>query len=1316
MKKLFIMFSLILSLINVFWFVFWDCIADKSEITYRNWTIDIYHRFDKKVDNYIQSIIEDYTNLDWDDGDPIVTINECNRKKLYEISLKYDNVEKKLFSGNYYYIIHWDDWDGVYNWNVVDYRDKVYTIEKNWVDNKYIEKQYNKNKLIFIWENKGDEIIWNLYYLNWETIDPYMCNKKDYKLQDLYFNKKHQIVELKNKVYKTYKDWKDYVLANLCRIIRTYNNDINCNNLYSNIDKNIVSYNQYEKTFKIDNVSYWYNTTWFDTKSIPISYRRYLSFFRPSSLGNINRISLDYDKTELSNTTIVAWHTLSITWAINLQIPLNWCSNVKYDYKIYYRRKWDLKPDWNYNFHLITADRFAISNTWQLYWIDKNWNLVDKSYFYIPKENRYFVTSSWDSYWKKATVTINEWVYLTNAGKYYFIFYVENELWQKEKILLNWYYLNDEIRGVPVEVIAWVPSHDTSTISLVWFDNSVSYYPNDTISLKINLKDEYWNYIYDRNKWINIKYFTWNSSIQFMSWNNWINDNINGATSVWDNEYWPYFPVKIRFTQPWLYPMKFIITYNNKDIDWNYNWIVTSITWTVMSVWTIKKIYISDPNTAPSDFSISCTNKQIKLNYICKLDNFSWCDPNKNSAILFKSENDNWKSWFLHIYDKAGNLKQMKYVINHIDKTPPNISLKIWKNWDFIRSLEKTFLANKESLYIWLTDKRPSWCSARKYVEVYLNNSLNYTWYVYSSQLIMFTWLFSKVWVYNIKVRATDFAWNKSTITKKIRIIPNNDIQYKFLWLFNTWYADGNKIMTLKFKITDSFGNVIYDRSDLFQQIAISSNQVNKEITNESDAFYIYNNQFSWWILSLNIVLYNKSNNILTINWNFIVNEVDPTVNDPYYKYNWKSRYVKIDENISINTVKNIINYGYFTWDLISINEPSDIKLVIPIENCWKINLVSNVKVVAKLKFEDSYSKKEIEWMYVKWASWYENMVSDLQNNWLTINWTFSCWDNIIKNLKIITERKEGIPSSKIKIIPTFSIYYKEDGVDWKKDINKKLLSKWITLNYWWVLVKWLFSNSSKWLYEMFRKWNFWMANSSISLWKRYVIFNKIIYRVSRFIRWYSFEDNTNISWEIKWIHKYNKNITIWDSTIYWKSLIYVKWWNIYINWNIRKKNKKSILTIVALKDFEWKKWKIIIWHNVTNIDAIIITNWWIFSYEKIEDLRDAINWNRNEELKNQLLIYGLVFSQNNTIWWSIAMNGSYVLPWWKSLAISKLNYYKSALYDLNFLRRYHYLKNKWIRALDPISNEFLPDSEYGTNPVIIMYDPSIKIIKPYWF
>ena len=188
----------------------------------------------------------------------------------------------------------------------------------------------------------------------------------------------------------------------------------------------------------------------------------------------------------------------------------------------------------------------------------------------------------------------------------------------------------------------------------------------------------------------------------------------------------------------------------------------------------------------------------------------------------------------------------------------------------------------------------------------------------------------------------------------------------------------------------------------------------------------------------------------------------------------------------------------------------------------------------------------------------------------------------------------------------------------------------------------------------------------------------------------------------------WNTNVEV-DGTLgmNWVKTLVVEWGNIYIKWSIRG---TGLLGLIALqKDGQWGN--IYIDPSVTDIHAIIYADKSLLSYNGAEI--DGNIPNSADILKNQLYIYGSVFSEN-TIGGS--RKSTPVCPYYVNIACSTAA--EAQKYDLNFLRRYFRYDSDDDGSLDTIANGGISANIQGKSwfedyPVIIDYNSNIQETPP---
>ena len=454
-----------------------------------------------------------------------------------------------------------------------------------------------------------------------------------------------------------------------------------------------------------------------------------------------------------------------------------------------------------------------------------------------------------------------------------------------------------------------------------------------------------------------------------------------------------------------------------------------------------------------------------------------------------------------------------------------------------------------------------------------------------------------------------------------------------------------------------------------------------------SDANYTNNDNWTltWSLINENP---NSANYSSWLRWEIIINTIKSTLFGDFLVKSWKIElYDSINTNCGSGTTYKIdwnLNISSIFWWDMNIDQnnsffcPQDSKLWLTFlsQNLWQKIIWEINNLTWKI-----FDTKEI---YINWITsikWNEDNlwknITDAQyiNNITPISWELSKLDlSINKNITQITKNLNAeINDNNINTI--------------KND-----------------------SNNEKYYYFDYstQEWN---DNSLWNKWKNLTIKN------------YNFDTN-NLS-----------HYKIW---VKWKNTIIVEWWNIYINADIYNENdNEDILIIIAKRDNTNTKnwWNIYINPNVTNIDAILIADWSLLSY----DGNNALNVidNNSNLLWKQLLIYGSV-NTKNIIWENKTV-------YWTDTYIENWNETESNYYNLVNMRELYitYASNSnleecWWDDTKIIAKQtnntvlnyafagkkecFLDDSNIieglkttnKTNSLVIMYNPNLQKIQPY--
>ena len=788
---------------------------------------------------------------------------------------------------------------------------------------------------------------------------------------------------------------------------------------------------------------------------------------------------------------------------------------------------------------------------------------------------------------------------------------------------------------------------------------------------------------------------------EFWAWNRWW---VSSNQHKWVTSY---------ATNIWLYPNNHknhvcastYLKIKDNYIDWSRSDIlkVTSIKiWLDWSTWNISRddsILSCDNNVlnknSPKDAKINVNNVIIKVNWSGKKiwTNFNAFTTDSNEICLSNINIDSlpidyeWDANHVHVVKKS--ITALELVVR-----PWGSTINRWDSW-------------KIDITPITSDNTNLW-----------NRCFNIRWES------GYEWWFKKATIYNVMLKLWTDDWirgNSPLFT--INLLPNNNYKLTNISTTNldsTVYADGKTSLKLSAVLTDSFWNIV-DKNNIVKSIITENGVILNEINNNTWWLYKDSVNYDWnGKLSFNLAFYNNKleNNKIKFKFNLKHRNLDSSFNSSISS-------VEVKKNISINP---ILKTPVLTWEnsnqILSVNSDVKLKFLLPTNNFNTNNSnITNVKVKWEPKITTKEGKDVTSKINIVASTGYENILSNL------IDWSYS--SSLIKNnnnsfdLWIRLEPKEALSTEYTlwwKLVVSYNLYW----AWWTKKVVKYMnINSNLNFKYWGVYVVWSYTNNSKWLYEILRKSKSnmaWSANSVSSI-------NSIKNRAySNFVRkWRKLVMSVGELWDnnkladLDWIY-YNKwkDIILKWWNINWKSLVYVEWWNVIISWNIIK--NWWILTIVAKSDENGNWGYIEIDPSVTNIDAILVTEKWIFPTIAMEDWKlknskiwEIVKWKKNSKLNNQLVIYWMVISKWNTIWWSIKVNWKYVLPWWKEIEWTRHNFYEAARFDLNYLRRYHINFNKWNTAQDPIKWWLLNEAKYWTYPVVIIYDNSIRTSKPYW-
>jgi len=369
-------------------------------------------------------------------------------------------------------------------------------------------------------------------------------------------------------------------------------------------------------------------------------------------------------------------------------------------------------------------------------------------------------------------------------------------------------------------------------------------------------------------------------------------------------------------------------------------------------------------------------------------------------------------------------------------------------------------------------------------------------------------------------------------------------------------------------------------------------------------------------------------------------------------------------------------------------------------------------------------------WSYYCPLSWSSSLILNSNLLWnITISW------NDLNNNKLISNSRGEL----INVSDNMIFDDKKISVNWLQNINNKnsLNSDYsndnsVNIDYW---VEWKMAEFNKNINKNLIKYTKWITPLKDN------INDTQLNWFSKKIHYYDFENQEDLNYN----HLNNKWVilTIWtwwpESTfnnmwVSWQKLLYVKWWNIYINADISNNSNTSQLVIVVKRDPNNRKnwWNVYINPWVTNIDAVIIADWSIISFNWNNTLNTDTDSNL---LKKQLLIYWSI-STKNTFWKDIATywTDDYISNWWitwnniNTYNLAKLRSFQTMLNDdvsisdcrYNWSSKIVSMSNTWTWALEyafawkkkcfstDLTLNWLRWTEKLT-PLVIEYNPRIQ-------
>ncbi len=362
----------------------------------------------------------------------------------------------------------------------------------------------------------------------------------------------------------------------------------------------------------------------------------------------------------------------------------------------------------------------------------------------------------------------------------------------------------------------------------------------------------------------------------------------------------------------------------------------------------------------------------------------------------------------------------------------------------------------------------------------------------------------------------------------------------------------------------------------------------------------------------------------------------------------------------------------------------------------WRIDLIKNTWVNSNCTWESvsyyfQWNFKHLSAWSDAWWKWYRIEVDPINN--------YYCPDSGKFSVKLVSRETDTFFDTMVisnSVTPTYLTVTVKDSRWNDITLDERVLFSNAKLQIWWVI------NTNSTIEEEFVWWNTNQRNASellsinfdVSSWvwnltQFMTNIKKNINSQTRWMTWdtintirsslqslmlYNFEwienssaSNVNNKWKILRLN----NSWNW-LRVNWENTLIIKWWNLYIQDDIYSVNNTDILTIIVLRDetnnINW--WNIYIDPYVTNIDAIIISEWSVMSYNGTQVIDSTTHTNN---LKRQLFIYGNLITRN-TIWQNKAIfNTDDYISTWTEITTTK--------YNLENLRSFQLVKTEQITS-----------------------------------
>ncbi len=563
------------------------------------------------------------------------------------------------------------------------------------------------------------------------------------------------------------------------------------------------------------------------------------------------------------------------------------------------------------------------------------------------------------------------------------------------------------------------------------------------------------------------------------------------------------------------------------------------------------------------------------------------------------------------------------------------------------------------------------------------------------------------------------YANTNNIWTSSINLVERNNLE------LNTNYSDG-VLKPLNVELKDIYWNEIIPAAPISRTIGFNINRDNTmyldQYTRTSSSSIILKDTlgtvvsgiWNWtdilanqisatWFYPLGVRVYTPTANSVTwgkisdINAHYTINNITTDITDTLW---WTNLWIPITNTNNIQFRFNPLFQTTISWDIFDywflewVKQNSSLQIQ---ANTWttpprsvfiKFSSGSTNQDNPDLTLSLSGSMLPDFVSLRAWITSFNNLLDPYFNNLWLVNYdtrlNISSWATInsITNSTFSTHIAYNLWG--------YSITQNSDII-WKPSYHS-LISSWTTSAVW-IKILGISSTTKEKTHELIINQNMddihilWKLDKTITkrdLKKNILTFIKNILPDQNDVDISWTIDIKDLTWKkwlnIDWKRIYNNKILyfwdtwgivhLWnnDELIEWRKTIIIEWMDLYIEddmyyWDI----EKDILWIIVLSDINWNGWNIYIDPSVTNIVWTMYADKALISYNWLE----LWWWMDQNLLKNQLHIYGSIFSEN-TLWWSINNICPYYITSGDCITWNNQEKRMEAQkYDLNYLRRY---------------------------------------------